>query len=91
MAVLKPRNRLVYFRVTEDEFQQLNHLCASTGTRSISDLARSAMRTLVRDDEHGHGDGVSDRLSLLETMVRGLDQKVAQLALMLGKEGLPGD
>ena len=44
MAVLKPRRRLVYFRISEDEFQQIQQLCAVTGARSISEMARSAVQ-----------------------------------------------
>jgi len=38
MAVLKPRERLVYFRITEDEFHQFANVCEQEGARSISDL-----------------------------------------------------
>ena len=75
MSVLKPRNRLVYFRVTEEEFQQLNHLCISRGARSISDLARSAVRNLMQDGATSSADQVSGRLIVLETMVQELNRK----------------
>ena len=43
MAVLRPRNRVVYFRVSEDEYRSYEDLCRSLGARSISDLIRSAL------------------------------------------------
>ena len=86
MSVLKPRNRLVYFRVTEDEFQQLNLLCQSTGAHSISDLARCAVRTLM-DARGNHADPVSDRLYVLETQVDNLNQRILQLVMTLGGNG----
>jgi hypothetical protein len=49
MAVLKPRNRLVYFRVSEEEFQLFTNMCQAEGARSISDLARVALRRLVQE------------------------------------------
>jgi len=87
MSVLKPRNRLVYFRVSEDEFQQFNHLCESTGARSLSDLARSAMQSLIHDAPPNRSERISDRLSLLETMVRELNREVVQLTRALGRHG----
>lgn len=86
MSVLKPRNRLVYFRVSEDEFQRFNHVCESLGARSLSDLARSAMQSMIQDTHHGHADKVSEKLTLLETMVSDLNRRVHQLTLSLDRQ-----
>jgi hypothetical protein len=43
MSILKPRNRLVNFRLTEEEFGYLRDACLAQGARSISDFARSAV------------------------------------------------
>lgn len=48
MGVLKPRNRIVYFRVSEEEFQSLRSYCETCGARSVSDLARSAVLGAVQ-------------------------------------------
>ena len=79
MSVLKPRNRLVYFRVSEDEFRELNHIRESMGARSISDLARSAMQRLLREGCQDRPDGVNQRLSALETVVADLRQRVEEM------------
>jgi hypothetical protein len=47
MAILKPRTRLVYFRISESEYEQILRLCEQTGARSVSDFARSAIRRLT--------------------------------------------
>lgn len=52
MAVLKPRSRLVYFRISEDEFQQIQHLCVVTGARSISEMARAAVQKYIDECKH---------------------------------------
>jgi len=87
MSVLKPRNRLVYFRVSEDEFQQFNQMCESVGARSISDLARSAIQRMIQQDgrhpPHG-ADPVAAKLTVLETIVCDLDRKVQQLTALVG-------
>jgi hypothetical protein len=41
MAVNKPRNRTLIFRLTEDEYGALQS--ASTGARSLSDFARAKL------------------------------------------------
>ena len=82
MSVLRPRNRLVYFRVSEDEYERFNHVCESTGSRSISDLARFAMRSMIENGNQQQ-DRVSEKLSLLEAMVHDLSCKVHQISLSL--------
>ena len=87
MSVLKPRNRLVYFRVSEDEFQQFNQMCESVGARSISDLARSAIQRMIQQDGNQQppaADPVAAKLTVLETIVCDLDRKVQQLTALVG-------
>ena len=43
MPVFKPRNRLVNFRLSEEEFDRLQGGCRVHGARSISDYARSCV------------------------------------------------
>lgn len=89
MSVLKPRSRLVYFRVSEDEFQLFNHLRESTGARSLSDLARTAIQGLLDVGQNKRPDWISDRLTLLENMVRELNHGVVQLTRVLGNGSHP--
>ena len=87
MSVLKPRNRLVYFRVSEDEFQQFNQMCELVGARSISDLARSAIQRMIQQDINhrpSSTDPVAAKLTVLETIVCDLDRKVQQLTALVG-------
>jgi len=41
MAINKPRNRTLIFRLTQEEYQALQH--ASSGARSLSDYARNKL------------------------------------------------
>ena len=43
MAVINPRTKLVNFRLSEEEFDDLRQACGSLGARSISDFARTAV------------------------------------------------
>lgn len=71
MAVTKPRNRILIFRLTQDEYQALQ--TASSGARSLSDFARTRlMRSL--------GEPALDQ-QILE-----LKSSVARIAELLEKE-----
>ena len=41
MAVNKPRNRIIIFRLTQDEYETLQ--AASSGARSLSEFARAKL------------------------------------------------
>lgn len=41
MAISKPRNRVVLFRLTQEEYQQVQEACVEGGARSVSDFARA--------------------------------------------------
>jgi hypothetical protein len=43
MAVLRKRNKLVSFRLSEQEYEALQNISVSEGARSISDFARAAL------------------------------------------------
>ena len=80
MAVLKPRNRLVYFRVSEDEFQQFTTLCQNGGARSISDLARDAMSRLLAEADVGkNGDSTSPQVTMLDRLIAEVSEQLRQL------------
>jgi len=83
MSVLKPRNRLVYFRVSEDEFQSCLRACEAGQARSVSDLARTAILDAVESEANNPARLLHDRLSVLETAMKELDTKLVQLALAL--------
>jgi hypothetical protein len=72
MSVAKPRNRLVYFRVSEEEFQKLASMCHGTdGTRSISDLARSAVNRMIADKGSERAmNGFDQKLESLQTQLQ---------------------
>ena len=84
MSVTRPRNRLVYFRVSEDEYRQYSQICELTGCRCISDLARSAMQ-IVAQNGLNRKDPVSEKLATLESLVIGLNRKLHELTLSLEK------
>lgn len=77
MGNLQNRTRIVYFRVSEDEFRHLSELCEVRGARNLSELLRSTVDTVLLGKEHnGFESEISRRLELLEKSVTRLQQTV---------------
>ena len=79
MAILKRRDRLVVFRLSQDEYDGLRAACTEHGAASISAFARSeVMKSLNRDCPSG----VSRQLSTLQSSVH----RIAQILETFTKE-----
>ena len=74
MPILRPRTRVVYFRLSQQEFDQYSQLCETQGSRSLSDLARSALARLLES-----GDSLENRFNVLEQKLMSMDAKVTDL------------
>ncbi len=82
MGVIRRRNRMVYFRVTEDEFVRLHELCSQSGARSISDLARGAIQELLdsrtgRASERQAHEEILGRIEDLKAVIEDLNARLA--------------
>jgi hypothetical protein len=84
MSVLKPRNRLVNFRLSEEEFSAMKSACEKSGARSLSDFARGAVLHAMTEAEGG----ASMTLVRLDGVVTTLESRVEQLLRLL--EGVQG-
>ena len=78
MSNLRNRSRVVYFRVSEEEFQQFKDLCVRHGARNMSDLARSAIKSLISHTRDDFATDIVMRLQQLENSVERLNQTMAQ-------------
>lgn len=81
MTVLKPRSRMISVRLSEDEYSALQQLCASTGARSVSDLTRDAMRSLLEAQLRGNPS--ASVIDEFRARLSDLDQKVEELATLV--------
>jgi hypothetical protein len=82
MSVLKPRTRVIYFRISEEEFGRLNQLCQAQGARSLSDLARTAMQDMLGQAAGQPGtDAVATKLETLERMLSELNQALRSMGI----------
>lgn len=74
MTALKPRNRVVVFRVTQDEYNCLKSACATAGGRNLSEFTRSELLTFIQTDSLG---------GVIQRRFSDLEQKLAELQLSL--------
>lgn len=82
MPVLKPRERLVYFRISEDEFRQFVSVCEQAGARSVSDLARNAVQRLIADgQQHREEDQMREKIQVLERLIAAVTEQLQFLAM----------
>ena len=85
MAVVKPRRRLVYFRVSEDEFQQFVRACEQHGARSLSDMARTAVRRLIADSNGTRDEqGMPSQMDTLEKLMLRVKDQLERLVAVRG-------
>jgi hypothetical protein len=70
MSVLKPRRRLVMFRLNDEEYESLKAACVVRDARSVSDFARAAVLGLADDGAAGGVEVLTRRLAELEKGVR---------------------
>ena len=80
MAVTKPRNRTVLFRLTQEEYSALQAACSAGSARSLSDYARDR---ILADGSSG-----APSLAQLESQLSELAAALARLIhLMEGGAG----
>lgn len=88
MAVLKPRERLVYFRISEDEFRQFSSVCEQGGARSVSDLARNAVQRLIAEGQkQREGQELEEKMRVLENMIAAVTEQLRLLSAGQAREG----
>lgn len=89
MAVLKPRERLVYFRISEDEFRQFVGVCEQAGARSVSDLARNAVQRLIADGQRDRDENsIDEKIRMLERLITAVTEQLHLLMVNHSNEGV---
>jgi len=85
MSVYKPRSRMISIRLSDEEYTGLKSLCSATGARSVSDLAREAMRVLLSGASREDTLGI--RMDEVHSQVRNIDRKIEELSARLAPSG----
>jgi hypothetical protein len=86
MSVLNPRNRLVNFRLSDEEFERLKNACAQFGARSISDFARGSVLDRIVDGP-ASASRPGERIVELDHKVSALEGQVSQLLNLIEATG----
>jgi hypothetical protein len=73
------RDRLVYFRLSEDEFEQVLKACDLKGARSVSELARSAVREFIKDEQTDGVEQIMKTVKTLQVLVEEMNGSVQEL------------
>ena len=75
---LESRSRMISFRLTAEEYDRFRELCYSNGIRSVSEMARAAINTMLSKP-------IEDRKETLETRVSELESRVHLLSIEIKK------
>jgi hypothetical protein len=76
MTEIRRRSRMISVRLSEEEYAELRHLCLLTGARSVSDLTRDAMRSVLK---RTNPDGSTGNLDEVLAGMKDLEKKVERL------------
>jgi hypothetical protein len=81
MPLAKPRDRVVVFRLTEDEYAALKNACSERGERSLSAFTRSELLACARHSSLH--DTLDSRFSVLEERLTELKEELEQICRLL--------
>ncbi len=84
MNALKRRSRMVSFRLSEEEYEGLKHVCMTAGARSLSDIARDAVQRLLGNATQNKADSDA-QLGVLYQKLGALEAEVKRLAAVVGR------
>lgn len=88
MANLKPRTRVVYFRISEEEFTKLCGLREAQGARSLSEVARSAVYAMMQPHAGTVKENIAERLDELERCLSEMNHHLKTLTESQASQGL---
>jgi hypothetical protein len=70
---------MISFRLTADEYDRFHELCSACGTRSVSELARTAINALLKQPAHAPSDAIESRVAELEGRVNILRSELMKI------------
>ena len=73
----KPRNRIVVFRLSQEEYRSLQEACNRAGARNLSDFTRSEV--LERLNSDAYGGHLARRFASLEQQIAAMQFQLNNL------------
>ena len=86
MSALSPRNRIVVFRLSQDEFETLKCACAEKGGRNLSEFTRSELLNFLRAQSPEYL--IHSKLDAIERQLTGMRTDMQELS-QLRDSGIP--
>jgi hypothetical protein len=83
------RTRVVFYRITEDEYATLQDLCSSVGARTVSELTRIAVHELIGSGQQRPGLGLAQQLRTLTDTLNEMNRSINQLAKDIKRDDGP--
>jgi hypothetical protein len=84
---MKPKNRIMSLRLSQEEYESLKTIYTSRGVRSLSEFARDAMLQVVGQDA-SDGRSLEDRVQHLDGKIALLEGEVDRLSRVVASEVL---
>jgi signal transduction histidine kinase len=78
MAVAR-RDKLVYFRLSGEEFEEILTACHAREARSVSDFARMAVQQFIKAPNNEADQQMTEIVTQLQTLIDDLKQTIQQL------------
>jgi hypothetical protein len=79
---------MISFRLTAEEYDRFRELCSTRGTRSVSELARAAINSLLRPAARVPDEALECRVAALEGRVNMLRLEFGKLCQSAGSQRL---
>jgi hypothetical protein len=79
---------MISFRLTAEEYDRFRELCSTCGTRSVSELARAAINSLLRQPAHVPKEALECRVAELEGRVNMLRLEFRKLRQSAGGQAM---
>jgi hypothetical protein len=76
---LDSKNRMISFRLSEEEFDRFRAICFNYGVRSVSELARTAINKLLEEPAQAQEQSLASRVADLEGRIRILSLELKRL------------
>ena len=73
------RDKLVYFRISADEFEEILTACHAKAARSVSDFARMAVQQFMKVPHNDSDQQMTQIIIQLQTLIGDLKQTIQQL------------
>jgi hypothetical protein len=89
MSVPKTRNRMVVFRLTQEEYENLRGVCSERGGRSLSDFTRSELMNFLGSDSLGGM--IENRFSDVRDRLGELQDAISRLTILVSDARKAGE